>query len=263
MAEEIAKEDTVTADAVTDESLSAAWEGTPTEEKAAEAPKEEVEKEAALAKEEPAAETPPAEEQQASEAAEAEKLTQQESSRLGRKVHGINERIKQLEAQISAMNEHNAKNPVQMPEVVTTPEDIEKVLYLKAQREQQATAEYQRDYLTTVQGLSDNNKDIHDEVFAEMMQNHNVRYSPNGFADARINYAEAKAAVLARKLKTAPTLPKREVSKTAPVQPAASSTKAASKVASVPKNLDPVAQDYVNWLRRQGVSEDEIASQLA
>jgi hypothetical protein len=259
------KEGTATEE-VADADLAAAWEG---EEAPKEAPKEEAKKEAVAPEaktetvEESAVEAPPVEEQ-ASEPTEAEKLTQQESSKLGRKVHGINERIKQLESQIATMNDVKIKNPVEVPEIISTPDDIERYMYVKQQREQQLQAEYEKSYLTTVQQLADVNKDIHDEVFAEMMQNYNVRYSPNGFSDARINYAEAKASVLTKKLKSSPTLPKREVASKAPVAPAATATRTTPKPSPrVDYGSDPNVKSYVDYLKRQGMSDDDIQKELA
>jgi len=260
-----AKEGTATAE-VADADLSAAWDGAEApkveeapKEEPKETPKEEAKEETPV--ETTKEETPPVE--QASETPEAEKLSQQESSKLGRKVHGINERIKQLEAQIVAMNDHRTKNPVEVPEIISTPDDIERYMYVKSQREQQAQAEYEKSYLQTVQQLANQNSDIHDEVFAEMMQNHNVRYSPNGYADARVNYAEAKSSVLLKKLKSSPTLPKRETAKTAPVTPAATATRTATKpVAKVNYDSDPHLKSYAEYLKRQGMSDEDIAKEL-
>ena len=84
----------------------------------------------------------------------------------------------------------------------------------------------------------------------------------SGFGDARVNYAEAKAALVEKRSGTAESkLPKREKSDTSPVQPAASTTRTATKVVTLPA-LDDATTEYVNYLKKIGNTEEQIAEML-
>lgn len=256
----MAEEKETATEEVADEDLSKAWDqgvGEKTEEVKEPEEKKEEEK--------PETETPP-EEKPASESEPEEVLDHKESSRLGRKVKGIEGTLQQILARLE--QPQTKKEPeVEVPDVITTPEDVEKVLQARESKTYQAKVQYEQNYLKQIDLLkaAKGNEDLHDEIVTEMMQNHNNMYDiRNPSADARVNYAEAKAAVLAKKIANpSPKVAERKnVSEKSPVQPAASATRTAPKTFALPK-LDDEAQSYVDYLRKKGMTDEDIAKELA
>jgi hypothetical protein len=237
---------------VADDDLSAAWDN------AAEAPEAEKPEEAAPQEEAVA---------EAEEPEEEEELDHKSKSKLGRNIKGLRSQMDAIMARLDQMQAPAKAEPAhveteEMPETISTPADIDKYLSAKEKRLQQEKLSYESGYLKQVQGLSKANEDMHEEIFAEMMQNFNVRHSNDASVDARINYAEAKAAVLNNKLsEKAGGLPKRATAGKPPVQPAASATHAATRVATIPK-LDEHAADYVKYLKKKGMSDEQIAEEM-
>lgn len=257
----MAEEKTV-AEEATDDALSAAWE-TVTEEKKTESVEDKKPEETASKAETPPEEKPASEEKPPVE--EEETIDHKEASKLGRKYKGLEHKVDQILARLDQQPQVTEKpEEEEMPEVVTTPEDVERVIQAREQKSQQAKVEYERNYLKQVDSLKTANEDLHDEIVAEMIQNFNVMHDPkNPFADARVNYAEAKSAVLTKKYtSTKPKVPQRETSETPPVQPAASATRTATKPYVMPK-LDKEAMDYLSDIaRREKKSVEEVAKEL-
>ena len=256
----MAEKETV-ADDATDESLSRAWESSEPEVK--EEPTEPVaeEHEEEFVKPD---QTP----EKASSAGDKEPvddLDHKEKSKLGRKLKGMEDRYNLLLEEVERLKSQGAKtsDEIEVPSVISSPDDIDKYLQAKSQKEHREKREYEGSYMKQINALKEMNDDLHEDIFAEMMANFNVRHSSNAFADARINYAEAKASILSKKFSSGEKLvPKRETSGKPPVTPAAGSSRAASKVASLPK-LDDDAQNFVSYLRAKGMSDDDIAKELA
>lgn len=248
---------------VADDDLSAAWD----QAQVAEEKKETKEPEAAETSEEK--EVPPVEEPATEHPTEdVEVKDHKESSKLGRKVKGLEEQLRQMRALLEEKSKAHETSSLEMPEVVSTPEDVEQVLQAREQKSQKVRVEYERNYLKQVDSLKSVTEDdeLHEEIVNELVSNKqfNVLHDINNpFADARVNYAEAKAFVLQKKL-SGPTakVPHRETSGKPPVQPAASTTRTPSRPVVMPK-LDEETQNYVNYLRKQGMSEDDIAKELA
>lgn len=252
-------EEKTVADEATDDALSQAWD-----EEVKGVKKEEV-------KEEVNTETetegkPPVEEParaEAKESDEEEVIDHKESSKLGRKFKGLESRFDQILARLDQIGKPETKQePIEEPEFFATREDLDKYFHAKEQRSKQERSQYEQAYIQQIQKFEETNEDLHEEIFAEMMQNYNVKHSSNALSDARVNYAEAKASVLQRKVSSKPKVPTRDRAETAPVQPAASSTRTAAKTFAMPK-LDAQAQSYVDYLRRSGMSDEDIAKELA
>ena len=192
-----------------------------------------------------------------------DKLTQQESSHLGRKVKGLNSRFDQLMARLDQI-ESSAKSSgsaIDVPEIISTPEDIDRYMAAKEQKARIAQAEYEKNYIRQIAELSKGSDELHDEVFDEMMNNFNKRYSDNAMADARVNYAEAKASLLTKKYAGASKVPARTTATKPPVAPAATATRTVEKANVLPK-LDAETMEYVAYLRRKGMSDSDISKQL-
>jgi hypothetical protein len=267
----MAEQGTVT-DEVTDDALSAAWdeEAKGSKSEVVEEEVEEVEKEVpveetpAEVKEETPPETPAS--AKTPEELEAEALSHKESSKLGRKVHGLAERLAQAEAKLA-----NTLVTTEEPDVITTPQDYDQLVAARTEKSHQIMSEYQANYLKQLQALKSGEDEygVYDEVIAELMLD-NSPYNrifgktyadSNPFADARVNFSEAKVAVLKKRYAEKPTgLPKRETAIPS-ATPSAVATREVIKQAVLPK-LDKAAQDYANYLRSENVPEDEIAEAL-
>lgn len=254
----MADEKTV-AEEATDENLDAAWKAANTEE---ETKTEEVE-----TKTETKTEEKPPEEKPASAEAKGEEteevLDHKESSRLGRKVKGLESRLDQILARLEPKSAETHEQ-IEEPDVITTPEDVRRVIQADVERSRTAKADYERTYLKQIDSLKTAEDDgLHDEIVAEMLKNHNVMYDiKNPSADARVNYAEAKASVLTNRYSgKTPRVPDRAKSETSPVQPAASASRTTAKPYTMPK-LDEEARQFLGHIaKKEGKSLEQIAQE--
>ena len=241
---------------VTDAELDAAAEGKAPEE-ITEEPKEEP-KEEAKAEEQPKPEPTPEE-----IAAQEE---HKERSRLGRKLAKVEEELLEQRKQtnelmqlLRAKFEPKEEKPPDLPEYITTPEELEKYLNYRDQQRVQKQQEYHQNYAKTVYGFKANDADAHAEILKEMDANFRNIPTGNPLIDAQINYSQAKAAYFS-KLAAA-----KKVEREVPVkggQPEvptglSGNSRVTSKSPSLPK-LDKVAQEYVDYLRSLGKKEDQI-----
>ena len=241
----IAGDATVTEPSVTDEALTAALEGKETSEP-------EVTAKAAEAE-------PDGQDEQDEDHAE--------KTRLGRKVKKLedvmvtkaefSQLMNKLDTLMAKPAEQVSTDKVEMPEYVTTPDDVEKVIQAREQRMRTDQETYQKAYVSTMVSMGNGNEQ-HDDVVKEMMTNFNVRRTGNPQIDAELNYAKAQAAVLSR-----------GATKTVPVKgekPAAAgvtvgNTNTQRKV-TLPK-LSAEAESFAAYMIRNGMSEESIAEALA
>lgn len=128
-----------------------------------------------------------------------------ERSRLGRQVKKLKEQVDML---LSATQREREPAPSftpppaeDMPEFISTPEDVEKVLIAREKRSIHMRNAYTNAYVKQLERLGEVNNELHEEVLKEMSENPNFNSmeTKNPYIDARINYAEAKAAILAKK----------------------------------------------------------------
>jgi hypothetical protein len=203
-------------------------------------------------------------------------IDQKESSKLGRKYKKMESELEQMKEELRTLK--GGTSTVYQP-----PQDDEAELeqiremyqtdpiaarrahdaYDRKQAAREAKV-YESAYLSQLNALAkkQDTEELHDEIVAEMMQNFNVRHSNNPDMDARVNYAEAKSVVIAKSTATTKKRPATAGgTEKAPVQPAANSSKGATKSVVFPQ-LDEYAQDYVNYLRKQGVTDEEILKSL-
>ena len=198
---------------------------------------------------------------------EKERIAQQERSKLGRQNKGLKDRLAQLESTLNDRSQKQASTDSDLPEVISTPQDVDRVIEDRKQKAQQAQERYERDYIKMLDSIEksyggDKAKiEFHEEVVDHMIKNFNKKWSDSAFGDARVNYAEAKASLMETKSMPQAKLPKRNTSDDSPVQPAASSTRTATKVVTLPA-LDDAAKDYVAYLRKSGYTDEQIAKEL-
>ena len=253
----MAEQGTATEKTVADDELAQAWDQAESN--------EDVKQTTEEAKTETSEQTPP--ETASEEEPKDDSAKHKEDSRLGRKMKGLESRFDQLLARLEQNAAAAKSEPVEVPDVVSTAEDVEKVLQARETKSRQVKADYEAKYLKQVEQLKAATEDgeLHEEIVAEMLSNpkFNVMHDQhNPFADARVNYSEAKAHILTQKYSgNAPKVPARETAGKPPVTPAASATRTAARTVALPK-LDETAQQYVNYLRSKGMSEEDIAKEL-
>lgn len=194
---------------------------------------------------------------------EAEKLPHGESSRLGRKVKRMEdtfaEALAKIEALTNAIGQSNISRPVEqtpnvddeMPEIITTPEDVQKVIDIRDRQKTMAAQKEKTAYFGRFESHKSEDPDLYDEVYEEMLKNYNVKITGKPEIDADLNYLKAKNAVFSRKL-TAVSKPKpNSLGKTPPPANVPSSSPVSSKVV----NLTPAEQEAANVF---GFNEEEL-----
>lgn len=143
-----------------------------------------------------------------------EQQEQRERSNLGRKVKKLeetllemNEVLQELRTQRQAANNPAREN--ELPEYVSTPDDVERILSARERKQQQEREKYQSTYAKTFREVGKEDPELYEEVFNEMFAHFNEVRTGDASVDAELNYARAKASVLAKK--TAQPRPKANV----------------------------------------------------
>lgn len=245
--EGLAGDATVTEPTVTDEALTAALEGRETSEP------------------EPTVEATGAEPEHQDEGQEDEDHVTK--TRLGRKVKKLeevmvtksefNQLMTKLDSFMTRPSEQQVSTPqIDMPEYVATPDDVEKVIQAREARIRSEQDTYQKAYVSQMVSMGQGNN-AHDEVVKEMMTNFNVRRTGNPQIDAELNYAKAQAAVLSRQ--TTKTVPVKG-DKAVGTGVTHGVTNTQTKV-SLPK-LTPEAENFVAYMKRQGMTDESISEAL-
>ena len=241
----LADDATVTDDKVTDEALTAALEGKETSES-------EVTAKAAEAE---------------SEGQDGQDEDHAEKTLLGRKVKKLEEGMvtkaefsqlmNKLDSFMTKPAEQVKVEQFDMPEYVATPDDVEKVIQVREARQRNEQETYQKAYVSQMVSMSTGNEQ-HDEVVKEMMANFNIRRTGNPQIDAELNYAKAQAAVLSRGVTKAVPV---KGDKAAATGVTHGNTNTQPKIV-LPK-LTPEAENFVAYMRRQGMSDESIAEALS
>lgn len=262
----MAKEETVTKTDVTDEDLEAAFaEATG---KGSMETTETVETETTGLTEEQKAEA------EATKGMTAEELEEhKEKSKLGRKFKGLEERFNELQRKVETGTISKESPTYQAPQEDEAELERIRELYREdpiAAKRAQDTYErkiaeteakaYEGAFLKQINTLSQEDPDLHAESFKELMEHYNVRLSNDPVADAERNYARAKIAVLKRSTSDGKVRPNTAGGKVTPVGPAARATTETTKTVVLPDlSKDPATRDYVAYLKKQGVKDEEIA----
>lgn len=188
-----------------------------------------------------------------------------EKTRLGRKVKKLEDvmvtksEFNQLMTKFDSFMTKSSEPKVsaeELPEYVATPEDVEKVIQARERRLQAETDTYQNAYVQTMVSMG-NGDNLHDEVVKEMMANFNIRRTGNPQIDAELNYSKAKSALLSRQVTKKVPL---KGDNAAAVGVTHGNTNTQHKV-PLPK-LSPEAENFVTYMRRQGMSDESILEAL-
>ena len=133
-----------------------------------------------------------------------EQLAHEERSNLGRKVKKLeetlaemNEALQELRGSRSATGTTTKTEDI--PEYIATPDDVEKYLTARERRQLEEQKAYRGAYAKSFRKVGSEDPDLYEEVFNEMFEHFNVVRTGNPEVDAELNYAKAKASVLAKK----------------------------------------------------------------
>jgi len=143
----------------------------------------------------------------------AEQLAHEERSNLGRKVKKLEDTISELTdiiQELRASRQTVNAPQADMPEYISTPDDVERVLTARERKQKEEQARYQGAYAKTFRGLGKNESD-YEEVFNEMFEHFNEVRTGDPEVDAELNYAKAKASLLSKKLAGPAKAPKANV----------------------------------------------------
>ena len=138
---------------------------------------------------------------------EGDKLPHGESSRLGRKVKRMEDTFAEAMAKLDALTEAIGKTSIvaapvedEMPEIIATPDDVQKVIDIRdRQRAQQAQKE-KTAYFNRFKSHQSEDPELYADIYEEMLKNHNEKNTGRPEIDADINYLKAKNAIFSRKL---------------------------------------------------------------
>jgi hypothetical protein len=201
-----------------------------------------------------------------------------ERSKLGRRVSSLQEEISSLKSLLLEQQRQPQSIPeyddVKLkeeefdmdPDEPLTLRDLEKREAYKAQQEERANQLYNNSYSNFIQQMSGN--DLHDEICEELKANFNVRRTTDGFADAEVNYLNAKTAVLERKMselskpqKSSP-LSKNKGGEETPLG-GPTDTQNPPPASSMPK-MDSYAEDFIKYHEKRGkpISEERVKKAL-
>ncbi len=195
-------------------------------------------------------------------------LDQKTRSWMGRKIAGMRDQIRQeLEEEIeqrvlNKLKPREEANVDDLEEIVTTKRDVVKVMREEKERETKDEREnrekYEKSYIKTARAFSKDNAEIHEDVWKEMMANHNVVRTGNPEVDAELNYLRAKTVVVGSKGVTKPVVA--NVRSERPEVSTSISTES-REISTPPPTiiLDPDAKEF---LRRIGKGEDWAAEAL-
>lgn len=205
--------------------------------------------------------------------------SQEEGSRLGKKIAALEGIIGELSEGMKALLERKqvpeqrqsldtgASVDDEMPEMIVTPADFEKYLEVKKRKEDEKFTKYSQDYVKALR-LNFGSEDDYNEVVEVLKTTPELNKVSRGMdasSDAQLNYMRASKALLLKKLNAgrAPVNPLKGDPNPELAKGLSGSDKLPVPVAKTYK-LDPAAQAYVDKMARLGtpVSEEEIAEAM-
>ncbi len=185
-------------------------------------------------------------------------LDQKTRSWMGRKIAGMRDQIRQeLEEEIEQkvlqkLKSREEPKPDEVPEIISTAEDVHKVIEARERKKFDGQQKYEQSYVKTARSFAKDNQEIHEDIWKEMMANHNVIRTGNPEVDAELNYLRAKTVVVGSKGVTKPVVA--NVRSERPEVSTNISTESREPSTPPPTiTLDPDAKEY---LRRIGKGED-------
>jgi hypothetical protein len=206
---------------------------------------------------------------QVQEQLEDEEPDQKERTRLGRRLKRMEDQFTQLMDKIDTLTPQKREQyypPTEanvtgddLPEYVATGQDVVKVLSMYEKKKAKEQEQYEQGYLQNFRKMGTKDGDYYEEIFSEMQQNFNVKHTGDPLVDSRINYAEAKAALMSKKV--APVKAKPNVRGERPSASAdlSVSTRETTRATELPQ-LDDFAKEFIS---KTGMKEDSVKGALS
>jgi hypothetical protein len=205
--------------------------------------------------------------QSETEIEDKETLDHKESSKLGRKVKGLEAEIATLKAALESKSRSTSTDAMDEdadPEILERLEEKRKLDNYERQLAEKKHKTYMAEYLKTISKLAVGNEDVHDDVFELMSTNPEFDRvaGTNAEAEAAYNYAKAIKVVMASR-SGKPAIPVKGAS-TKPAGPSGAATQAGKRAATLPDlSKDPALKALVDHMLARGDSEESIAKKLA
>jgi len=201
---------------------------------------------------------------------EEEELTDHaERSRLGRRVKRMEDYLDQVLSKLDSFTYQHERSrdrteiaSEEIPEVISTSADVNKVLDARERKIHQEQMEYEKKYLGKVTSFASENQEMHEDILGLMDKEWKVfglRHSNLPEYDAELNYLKAKAALLSRKM--AQPKPKPNVRGEKPPISTDLSMSSPQELSSSSHeiHLDDFAADYV---KRIGMKDESVKEAL-
>ena len=190
---------------------------------------------------------------------------QADRSRLGRRITRYESEIKELKDMVKTLVEER-KTPIvpyseiyppeeELPEYISTREDLEKVLDSREQKKIRNQQDYSNKYLKSFKSFATEDPENFQDIFAEMEKNFNNRYSDDATRDARINWLEARNVLLNKKF--VPIKPNVRGKETSPANINIQTIMPMRETPDI--KLSPLAEEFV---RKTGMSEKSVKEAL-
>jgi len=194
-----------------------------------------------------------------------------ERSKLGRKVKEMAEKQDEFFESMKALLQTRLEEKETEPKddeldffdgIPQSKEELDKWYESKKAQERKAKETYEKAYLAQLEMEKGNTKDkeIHQEIMTELMENYNIKHSENGSQDAKINYLSAKASYLEKAVTAKKNPHDKNKGKKVENLGESSSTSVDDTKSSKTIKLDSYAQDFVN---RTNMSEEKVQEALS
>jgi hypothetical protein len=187
---------------------------------------------------------------------------QKERSNLGRKVKRLEDTLTQILDRLDTISsrsstERSIVSEDDVPEIISTYDDFSKAFDKKEREKGEAQEKYSKAYVKEFYALRNRDPELYEEIFEEMKTNFDRRFSNDPRMDAMVNYAEAKAALLSKKVAPAKANVKGKKSEVATdVGIESRVTETESRVIK----LDPLAEEFA---KSQGMTDESIREALS
>lgn len=181
---------------------------------------------------------------------------QAERTKLGRRVKKLEDLIGDLVTELRESRKAPEKQGEPLPEVISTPQDVLRVVSAAKEEEKKQVQSYQLGYRKAIDKLGEENADIHQEVLKEILavnSPYNGILSDDPFADAERNYYRAAKSVLKKKAGV-PVQPKANVRGEKPITPTGVSVGAPTP--TTPKKAIKLDEYSKLFMKRMNLSDD-------
>ncbi len=203
-----------------------------------------------------------------------------ERSRMGRRVARMEQQFEQIISKLDSINypqdrgtirsrETTIENNEEIPEIVSTPQDVERVINARDRKIQEEQTKYEGEYISTLNKLRPKDMDVkeeaelHEETLSLMEKEWKVfglRHSNYPNMDAELNYSKAKAAILSKKMASPKPIRPNVKGERPVVSTSLSVGSGGESHASV--GLPPLDDFAADFVKRTGMKEESVREAL-